>query len=221
MQIYKEDFDAVIFDMDGTMVDNVYYHFLAWQELCRKRGIKLTRQEYNNKLSGRKNNDSLKIVFGSDLSSEEKVKLAEEKETLYRKFYKPHIKEIAGLTKFLKNLKSSGVLCAIATTAPLKNRQFVVKNLSIEKYFDLILGEEDVIRGKPFPDMYLKAAELLKVNPSRCLVFEDSLAGIEAAKSAGSHVIALRTSHKASEVIRADGNIKNFLQITLKIKRKV
>ena len=141
--------------------------------------------------------------------------MAKEKEILYRKLYRPHLKEIKGLTSLLNKLKSLKIKCAVATTAPLENRRFILNQLSLTPDFDLVLGEEGVDHGKPNPDIYLKAAEKLKVKPTRCIVFEDSLAGIEAARKAGAFVVALLTSHKKEDLKSADVWIKEFSEIRL------
>lgn len=213
MKLSQSNFDAAIFDIDGTMVDNMSYHLKAWQEFCKRYGIKLTKDKFRKKLSGRKNEEYFDILFNQNISDAQKQKLADEKETLYRKIYKPHLKEIIGLRNLLKKLKGFGIVCAVATTAPLKNRWLILNGLSLSPYFSLVLGEENVNKGKPNPEIFLKVAKNLKVNPDRCIVFEDSPVGIEAAKKANMYTVALLTTHNREELKGAGTFIKDFSEI--------
>lgn len=213
MKLNVNNFDVAIFDIDGTMVDNMNYHLLAWQHFCQNYNIELTKEEFQKKLSGHKNEEYFDILFKKSISEDLKLKLAEEKEEIYRSLYKPYIKEVNGLKKLLGFLKSHHIICAIATTSPLENRQLILDELNVAEYFSLVLGEEDTTKGKPDPEIYLKVAEKLKAKRNRCIVFEDSPAGVKSAKRAGMQVVALLTTHTEEQLNTADCFINDFLDI--------
>lgn len=213
LDVNIRDFDAVIFDLDGTMVDNIDYHIEAWIALCRAHGIDLSVSEYNKNLSGKSTPETIRLIFGSSISQTELEKLSNEKESYYRQIYTPHIAEIKGLSTFLKKLRSLGLKLAVATTAPKANRDLILPTLGIDHYFDIIIGEEHAKKGKPDPEIYLVTATHLGVNPKKCLVFEDTPAGIKAAKGALMTVVSLKTTHSISQLSEADFLIDDYTQI--------
>lgn len=208
-------FDAAIFDMDGTMIDNMAYHKKAWKEFLKAHKIELSDEEFGNKYSGKKNDVIFRDLFGPSLKDEEIQKLADEKEALYRKIYASHIKEIEGLSRLLDTLKKKGKQVAIATTAPEKNRAWGLSQLRLEKEFEVILGDEHVEKGKPDPEIYVKTATALHVLPTRCVVFEDSPPGVTSAKNADMFVVGILTTHTMQELAGADAFIENFLQVKI------
>lgn len=206
---------SVIFDMDGVLVNNSKFHFRSWAVIAKKLGFHLTDKFYREKLNGRKAVETVNSFTTKKLSLSEIYRLAEQKEQLYRKIYKPYIKPVNGLEKFLKLLKRNGIKIGMATSAPKGNIDFVFKYTQTRKYFKTIVGAAQIKRGKPHPDVYLKAARLIKASPKNCVVFEDALNGIEAAQRAGMKVIALETTNKAKVVSHADLVIKDFSKLTL------
>lgn len=207
-------FKAAIFDMDGTMINNMVYHKKAWQEFLKRHGIGLTEDEFRQKISGKKNNQIFELVFGKKLDAESEAAFTEEKEGIYRELFAPDIKEVAGLIDTIATLHERGIKTAIATTAPAKNRDFALKSLGLEDKFEVILGDEHVSQGKPHPEIYLLAAEKLGVSPSKCLVFEDSPPGVASGKNAGMTVVGILSSHSAHEVSDADYTVNDFTDIT-------
>ena len=206
---------AVIFDMDGTMIANMQHHDLAWQEFLKRHGIEMSEEERKRKISGRHNDQIFAMLFGEDTPVEKRKEYGEEKEQIYRGLYKNDIKEVEGLTLLLKRLKEKGFKLAVATTAPQKNRDFGLEELGLTNMFEVIVGAEDVTRGKPDPQIYEMTAEKLGVDPHECLVFEDSLVGVEAAKNAGMRVIGITTSHMASDLGETEATIDDFTQVEL------
>jgi beta-phosphoglucomutase len=184
---------GVIFDMDGTLIDNMEFHEKSWLAFLEKHGIKSTQEEYAEKAHGTID-QVLRRYFGELPESQVRL-LAEEKEALYRSIYSPHLKEIAGLTPFLQDLKSRRIPMAIATSGDRKNVAFTLDGLNITSFFDVIVSSEDVSVGKPDPESFILTAHRLGVQPANCLVFEDSLSGIASAHNAGMPVIALTTMH--------------------------
>lgn len=207
--------EAVIFDMDGTMIDNMSTHKKAWKEFCLRKSINLSDADFKEKISGFKNDQIFINLFGDNLSENQIAEYADVKESVYRELYKPKIKEVLGLTDIILKIKKLNIKLAIATTAPKANRDFVLRELHLENYFDVILGEEDVKKGKPDPEIYLKTAGLLGVIPGECLVFEDSPVGIKSSKSAGMKVIGLITSHSKEDLPEADLIVEDFSKLEL------
>lgn len=205
---------AAIFDMDGTMIDNMAYHQKAWQEFLRRHGIELSDEEFGRRVSGKKNSEIFEIVFGRRLDGPDLARAAEEKEALYRELYAAYIREIPGLSDVIQTLQGQGLRLAIATTAPSGNRRFCLEQLHMEDKFEVILGDEDVVHGKPDPEIYLKTAEQLGVAPSECIVFEDSPSGVQSAQSAGMTVIGILSSHAVEELVGADYTVKDFTDLS-------
>lgn len=192
---------AVIFDMDGVLVDNKHIHRKAWVEFCREQNHPIREEDFDKIGFGKTNREYLSIFFQREVSENEATKLGEKKERLYRDIIEKELEPINGLIPLLKELKNKyGFKTAVASSAPRTNIDFVLENLKIYDYFDVLVDESMVHEGKPNPDIYMKAAQLLEVMPERSLVFEDSLFGVEAALRAGMIVVALTTSHNKKEL---------------------
>ncbi len=204
---------AAIFDMDGTMVNNMAYHKRAWDEFCDRYSLELTEETYKKKISGKKNNDILTLLFERKLSSLEIEKYSAEKEAMYRKLYAPDIQPVDGLLEIIQKIQERGIILAIATTAPQKNREFVLKKLGLQNTFSTILGDEDVSKGKPAPEIYLKIVKKLGLQPQSCIAFEDSPPGVESAKVAGMTVIGILTAHSEEDLAKADLRVKDFSEL--------
>jgi len=206
---------AVIFDMDGVIVDNHNYHVKAWKEFCAIKNIPFDEQEFRTKYFGKNNHDILTGLLTKDISEEEVIHLGEAKEELYRKIYQPYIKPVEGLKKIIKSLKITNISLAVATSARKPNLDFIVNSLQIEPYFDALVDASMVQNSKPDPEIFLKAAYQLGVEPQDCVVFEDSVSGINAAKAAGMRVVALLTTHNRNELPDASLFVKDFTDESL------
>lgn len=215
MKLDLTNFEAVIFDMDGTMIDNMSWHNKAWEKFVSTRGINDYSEEFHKKYFGKRNEHILRDLFGQHLTDEEVESLADEKEAIYRDLYSSDIKGVEGLDVFAKTVRKQGLKLAIATTASRKNREFALKALRLENVFPVIVGAEDVTHGKPDPEIFLKTAEQLNADPEKCLVFEDSSVGVRAGKRAGMTVVAVLTTHTKEELNEADYFIKDFTEIEL------
>jgi HAD superfamily hydrolase (TIGR01509 family) len=211
--INLDDFDAAIFDMDGTMINNMEYHKKAWKEFAKRHGFDVTDEEFKEKFSGKKNDQIFKMILGEDISSEDIAKYTEEKEALYRELYAPDIQPIAGLHEVIGLFQKAGKKLAVATTAPKDNRDFGFKALGLENVFQVILGDEHVTKGKPHPKIYIETAKKLQVDPSRCIVFEDTPPGIQSGKDAGMKVVSILTTHSEEDNKNADYFVKDFTQL--------
>lgn len=192
---------AVIFDMDGVLVDTNPHHKTAWRTYYERNGKSLSDTDFLQHVSGKHNTDIVAHLFtGQTLTPEEVNRLANEKENLFREIYQPDIKPVAGLIPFLKSLKEAGVKLAVATSAPVENLDFVVDALHIREYFDALLNESLVSHPKPDPEIYQKAMEMLGVEPTDCVIFEDSMTGIQAAKASGAMVVGMATTQTPDEL---------------------
>jgi len=146
---------------------------------------------------------------------------AREKEALYRKLYKGHVQPAAGLVRFLKALRTAGVTLAVATSAPRVNLDFVLDEAGLRPCFDALVDISAVERGKPAPDLYLKAAEELRRPPEDCVAFEDSYPGVESALAAGMRVVGVTTTHTAAELAHAHMVIGDFRGVTIESLRSL
>jgi beta-phosphoglucomutase family hydrolase len=206
---------AAIFDMDGTLVDNTPYHFKSWQALFKKYDQgELSRQTYYTQISGVPIMDTLRGLFPDRDEAGLKV-LLNEKEGFYRELYAPYLAPINGLENFLTELKTSGVKMAMATSATVEDIDFILNKVPIRSDFDEIVNSSMVSKPKPNPQIFLKAAEKLNTPPSKCVVFEDSLAGIKAGKDAGMKVVAITTGHKAEDLHPVDLVIDDYSELTV------
>lgn len=181
-------FKGIVFDLDGVLVHTDKLHYRAWKKIADERNI-LFNEEINNRLRGVSRMESLEIVLennhGPALSRKEKEALAEEK----NKYYKEELKSMSPddvtseVRETLKSLKDAGIKIAIGSSS--KNTKFILKQVGLNDVFDAISDGTNITRSKPDPEVFLKAAEYLSLLPSECLVVEDAVAGIEAAKSGG------------------------------------
>ncbi len=204
-------YQSFIFDLNGTMIDDMAYHVRAWHHLLTAElGAVLTSEEVKQEMYG-KNSEVMDRIFGKGhFSVEEANRLSLEKEKRYQFEYKPHLKLIKGLENFLEQAFQNQVPMAIGSAAIPFNIDFVLDNLHLRKYFSAIVSADDVKRSKPHPETYLKAAALLHTAPADCLVFEDAPKGVEAAFNAGMHAIVITTMH-AKEEFSAYPNVVKYI----------
>jgi beta-phosphoglucomutase family hydrolase len=191
---------GVIFDMDGTLVDNMDFHRQAWFEFLARYDIHITDEEFHEKNTGIIT-EIVPRFFTGQLSPEEIIRLGKEKESVYRNLYRKHIHALTGLETFLAALQDAQIVIALATAADKGNIDFTLDALGIRRYFTAITGSEEVSHGKPHPDVYLKSAEKLQLDPALCVAFEDTPSGIRSAQAAGMQVVGLATTHNRTELL--------------------
>ena len=191
---------AFIFDLNGTLIDDMEFHSTAWYAILNdelKAG--LTREQVRREMYG-KNEELLERVFGKGrFSKEETDELSMRKERAYQDAFRAHLRLIAGAPGFLEKAARHGIRMGIGTAAIPFNIDFVLDNLGIRHYFSSIVSADDVTRSKPDPETFLKAAGELGKSPAECLVFEDAPKGVEAAYRAGMSCIVLTTMHEKDE----------------------
>lgn len=193
--------EALIFDMDGTIVDNMQVHTAVWLELLADYGVTMTPLEFQAATAGNTNAQLLRALVNPAMSDAEVAAIAHEKETRYREQFRPFLQPLAGLEPLLQQAQQANVTLAVATAANQPNIEYVLDGLNLRHYFATVVGADDVAHGKPEPDLFLLVAERLNLRPETCLVFEDSLAGLEAARRAGMQAVAVTTSHAADEMV--------------------
>jgi beta-phosphoglucomutase len=201
---------AFLFDLNGTMINDMGYHLDAWHYMINNDlGGSLDRDAVKKEMYG-KNEELLVRVFGEGrFSPAQMAEISMEKEKRYQQVYLPHLQLIAGLPQFLENARQQGIPMAIGSAAINFNIDFVLDNLHIRDYFKAIVSAESVRLSKPHPETYLMAARLLDVPPASCIVFEDAPKGVEAAANAGMQSVVLTTMH-AREEFAAYNNIIAF-----------
>ncbi|GBF43336.1 phosphatase/phosphohexomutase [Leptospira ellinghausenii] len=199
-----------IFDMDGVVVDNHKFHFKAWMEFSKKYKFPLNPQIYRDTYNGKTNADLFRMIFG-EISLEQIQNYGAEKENLYQTLYKQEMKPHLGIIEFFQYLKSNQVKLALGTSAPTMNVNFTLDNLNLRSYFDVIIDGSMVTLGKPHPEVYELCAKGLGLNPKDCIVFEDSIAGLQSGKVAGCSILGVATSHTVEELkIHVDQIISDF-----------
>ncbi|HJV20338.1 MAG TPA: HAD family phosphatase [Sediminibacterium sp.] len=208
--VSKWNIKAVIFDLDGTMIDNNAYHLAAWRQYLTDLGINITEEEYRKNINGRTNKDAIEYIYKRTMSNEEAMVYTLEKEALYRRMYQPFIQPVEGLTSLLKFMEQRNIPLGIATSGIRVNIDFMFEHIPVRKFFSAVINSEHITHGKPHPEIFLKTAEALHVSPGSCLVFEDAAVGVKAAKAAGMKVVALTTTQTEPELAEADLIIKDF-----------
>jgi beta-phosphoglucomutase len=192
----QQEPSAVIWDMDGVLIDSGDYHYRAWREiLASERRAPLTLENFR-KTFGLRNSDLLRDVLGLDLTDEAAEQLATSKEDRFSALVRESgVPLLPGVPAWLEHLHESGWRQAVASSAPRPNLEAILDVVAIRRYFDAMVTAEDVAHGKPDPEVFLTAASKLDVPPQRCIVIEDAPAGVEGARRAGMACIGVLTTH--------------------------
>jgi beta-phosphoglucomutase len=203
---------AFLFDLNGTMIDDMQYHNKAWFHILNDDlGANLSWEEVKSHMYG-KNTELLIRVFGPDkFTQDEMDTLSVEKEKRYQAEYRPILQLIEGLDGFLATAQERGIKMGIGSAAIPFNINFVLDGLNLRHYFPSIVSADDVVNSKPDPETYLKGAAELGLLPEECIVFEDAPKGVEAAKLAGMKCVVITTMHEADEFVAYD-NIICFIK---------
>ncbi|MEO7493730.1 MAG: HAD family phosphatase [Massilia sp.] len=198
---------AFIFDMDGTIVDNMAFHTSSWITFFEQRGITLDADEFFRSTAGRQGHEIIRTHLGDDLHESEVSRLNLEKEAVYRELYGPHRITLPGFDELTTRAQQDGVALAVASAAPIGNIDFILDGLELRQRFDAVACAADVARGKPHPDVFLFAAERCGAAPENCIVFEDAPLGVEAARRAGMRCVVLTTTLPAEAFAEFDNVI--------------
>jgi beta-phosphoglucomutase family hydrolase len=195
--------EAVLWDLDGVIADTARYHYQAWQDTFRDRGVSFTWEDFM-KLFGRRHDAIIRFAFGDNLPPDEFDAITEAKQNNYRRRVAENIIPMPGAINLLKSLKKHEIKSAIASSAVRENITVIIKGLGIEGYFQEIAWGTEVKEGKPSPQIFLRAARKLGVRPADCAVIEDAIAGVNAAKRAGMICVAVTNSHPKNSLKDAD-----------------
>ena len=205
---------AIIFDVDGTLVDSLPYHHESWRIFFKNNNLE--ENDFSEILKEYKGGGTLELmtsVFGDMYTKDELKTMTDDKEIIFRDIYKSKIYPIDGLKKFLDNLKENNILLSIGSNAIRKNVLMTIEELSITNYFSYIICGDEVSKGKPDPEMYIKTLSNLNIRKDECVIFEDSIEGVTAAKNADIKVIGV-TSSQSSEILKSVGAFKTIENYT-------
>ena len=205
---------AVIWDLDGVIIDSADEHRRAWQRLAREEEIKFTDEDFWATF-GKRNDDIIAILWGP-LSPEQVQLLRDRKEIYFRDLIRQTAAPLPGSMELMRSLHEAGYLQALASSAPIENIQLISEVLGLERYLTALVSGETVPHGKPAPDIFLKAAQELHIEPSRSLVIEDAVAGVEAAHAAGMRCIAVAGNRDLPGLRKAELMVKTLLEVDVK-----
>ncbi len=191
-----DDSFGVIFDMDGVLVDSADAHFLSWQKLGEENGVSITRDQFAETF-GQQNRDIVPKLIG-DTEASRVDELSSRKEEIYRNIVRDDPPIVDGAVELVRDLHQSGARMAIGSSGPLANIELILDAMGVRDLMKAIVSGDDVSRGKPDPQVFSMAAERLALPPGRCIVIEDAPVGIEAARGAGAHCVAVLIHHDAS-----------------------
>lgn len=193
---------AVLWDMDGVLVDTAAYHYQAWQQTLAELGRPLSLAEFQHSF-GMDNRHGLEYWFGRPLEAEFVQRVSDRKESLFRQAVRGKVRLLPGAAEWLDRLRTAGMRQALASSAPPENVDALVDELGIRGKFDALVSAFGM-PGKPNPDVFLTAARQLDAPPERCLVIEDAVVGIQAAHAAGMRCLAVANTHPPESLLQAE-----------------
>ncbi len=208
------DRKGVIFDMDGVLLDSAPYHFESWKRLAEKEGLPPVTNEWFQTTFGRTAREILPHLFQRDLAENEIRRLVDRKEALYREAVHGKVKPMPGLWRLIQRLHEHAWRLGVGSSGPRKNVELVIDQLNLRGLLDGYVSADDVEKGKPDPEVFLKTAEKMKVHPERCVVFEDATVGVRAAHGAGMKCVALTSTHPRAKLQEADRVIDSFSEVS-------
>ncbi len=208
---------AAIFDMDGVLIDSNPFHIRKWIGLLEEHRIPYNPDDLPAQILGQRNDTAFRFFFGPELQDDEIERLSEELEAGFRKTFRPHARPAPGLKALIEQCHAAAIPMAVASSAMSKNVEFVVDALGLRSYFRLVVTGDEVTHPKPDPEIYLKTAGKLGLEPAQCLAFEDSFVGIDSAKRAGMKCVAIASTFPREELSRtpADLVVKSFEEVSL------
>ena len=208
-----------IFDMDGVIIDSNPFHKISWGKFLKRKGIPYSDEIFNNIMSGKTGETSLRILIDPELSDQQIKDYLHEIDGDFQDIFRnaEHVESYPGVSSFLEIVNETGLKTALATSAPPGNVDIVLERLGLREYFDIILDSTDVKNGKPDPEIYLSSVKRMELETHQCMVFEDSKSGIQSAIAAGLTVVGVSSSHTREELWNEGVNkvIKNFYGLTI------
>jgi beta-phosphoglucomutase len=207
---------GIIWDLDGVIVDSAPFHFEAWREFAAVKGRVYTEEDFR-KTFGMRNEDILLYIFEEKLEQGVLETWSDEKEGRFRDLIRGSVEPLPGVMTLVRALDMVGYQQAIASSTPLENIHLILNSLAILDFFDAIISGEDVARGKPDPEAFLKAARVMSLVPERCLVIEDAAVGIEAAKRAGMRSIGVTNTLPRKKLVLANRVVRSLEEVDPKM----
>jgi beta-phosphoglucomutase family hydrolase len=208
--------EAVLWDLDGVIADTAEYHYRAWQTIFKERGVDFSRKDFM-RYFGRRHDTIIRFVLGDSLPPAELQAITEKKQALYRRLVSQDIIPLPGAIELIKSLNAHGIKTAIGSSAVPENIEVILGGLGIKDCFQAIAYGTEVAEGKPSPLIFQLAAKKLGVKPADCVVIEDAIAGVAAAKRAGMKCIAVTNSHPGDTLQTADLVVDSLEKVTIPI----
>lgn len=212
----KGKIKSVIFDMNGVIIDDEHVHEIAFKDVLSSYGINLTHEEYLKYFAGKTDKDgfiNIAEVYGVVLPVK---KLLTEKAQIYLKTFPVNKRSYPGVIELIQNLAEHYTL-ALSSSSTRQEVNLILREFNLEHYFRVTVSADDISHGKPDPESYLKTAELLNIDPSECVVIEDSKSGVISAKAARMYCIGITTTHQKKDLKEADVVVNNFSQISTQL----
>jgi HAD superfamily hydrolase (TIGR01509 family) len=207
---------GVVFDVDGTLVDNMALHARAFERFCARHSLPAFTAEMRARLDGKRNRDIFPVLFGRALADDELRAFSDEKEGLYRELSSGALSPLPGLVELLDRLEAARVPVALATSAPAENVAHTLRELGLAPRLTRVVRSDQVPRGKPHPDVFLEAARVIGAAPTACVAFEDAPMGLRAARAAGMRCVAVTTTFSreafAAEGAEPDETVADFAE---------
>jgi beta-phosphoglucomutase family hydrolase len=216
----KSRLEAVLWDMDGVIADTADYHYGAWRDVFKERGVAFSKADFM-RYFGRRHDTIIKFALGDKLSPEEINAIAEKKQVLYRERVSKNVVPLPGAIELINLLNKNGVKIAIATSAVPKNIDVILKGLGIQDSFRTIAFGTEVAEGKPSPQIFQLAASRLGVRPADCVVIEDAIAGVAAARRAGMKCVAVTNSHPGRDLKNADLIVDTLEKVDINVLKSL
>jgi beta-phosphoglucomutase len=205
---------AVIWDLDGVILDSADEHRRAWQRLAREEGIPMTDADFLATF-GKRNDDIFATLWGN-LTPEQVKLLSDRKEMYFRELIRESAAPLPGAIELMRELHDAHFSQALASSTPIENIDLIAGVLGLNQYLSILVSGETVAKGKPAPDIFLKAAAELHMHPTKCLVIEDAVAGVEAAHAAGMRCIAVAGNRDLPGLRKAELMVKDLTEVDLK-----
>ena len=189
--------------MDGVISDTGPYHYRSWRDVMAGRGVEVTEEDFRRSF-GQRNDTIIPGLMGREMSQNEIEVISREKEIHFRRIARDKLELLPGVVPLLESLRKEGYQMALASSAPMANINLIIEKLGIRECFSTVVGGEDVTEGKPSPQVFLTASARIGIDPARCLVIEDAVAGVTAARRAGMFCLAVTNTHPAEGLREAD-----------------
>jgi beta-phosphoglucomutase-like phosphatase (HAD superfamily) len=206
---------ALIFDMDGTMIDSMSYHARSWEVFAQRHGVKMDLAELMRRTTGRTGTECMGELFGRAMSREEALPLVQEKEQIYRDLFAPVFAEVRGFKAFEAAARGLGLKIAVGTAGDIDNVEFALSHLKLPQAPQAVIRGDMGLPGKPDPAIFLEASFAVSTSAKHAIVFEDAPLGIEAARRAGMRAVAICSSHSAEELAgdHVIASVKNYEEL--------